>query len=339
MDRASEIYRRRGTSVEINIESGHSPASGITVSDGNWSFVTITSVDSTVTVDGSFTGTLIRGDNCWLPTLDTTIDMQNNGDDGYTAGDNAVGRVANGSGVLNAGDKGLVCRDGFVSAPGTDWSGATNQGVYCTQMGGIRVYGGTADNCGAEGFFVSRGGRMHCHPNASAQNCSSAGFNVRRGFMNAQGGNADGSGSQSAGRAAVHAETFGFLNFESGSASGATDWALFCQDGSRVHAYEADISNAGNRPFYCENNSNLNLRGANVNGGTAANRVLRGAGHVNLLGATFDSYPGDVLELQHGGNIVNATGATVDGSAIAASNIAGISSLNAVEGQGIVFSA
>ena len=118
-----------GGPVTINIESGHEPTAGISLSNGDWSRFTITSTDAEVTVDSGFTGKFLLAENARAPTLDTVIDMDSTGDDGVWIAQQSSIVIESGAGIKNSNGRGLYVGSGSgAKAEGSTWDGCGQSG-------------------------------------------------------------------------------------------------------------------------------------------------------------------------------------------------------------------
>src|SRR5690606_26077139 len=93
--------------VNIVIDSGHQPASGITCANGDFSHIWIQSQSGTVTLPAYFSGSFLSGSNCGMPVLDCLVDMgaaqaSGVGLHGYSAVRASRGYIPAGRGVMNA---------------------------------------------------------------------------------------------------------------------------------------------------------------------------------------------------------------------------------------------
>jgi hypothetical protein len=158
--------------VTLRIESGHSPASGISVANGDFGFFTVTAADPTVTVSGSFPNTdgFIFGENARLPKLGALVNMNNRGYVGYYARLNSVGFVLPNCGIFNLGSAGAFGTTApglFVNANSVLYaSGAKSynnpRNVWATR--GSQFEGEQGDFSGATGdiaIYASRNSTLH----------------------------------------------------------------------------------------------------------------------------------------------------------------------------------
>ena len=134
LQEAFDAYRNQpsnGFIVTLNIESGHSPSSGLNVRDGDYGHFRIVSVDNQVTVSGSSPddADFISGTKATLPELHTLINMSGRGRHGASL-DRSVLFVQPNHGIINAGDEALrATRGSFINAFECLFSGAASYGL------------------------------------------------------------------------------------------------------------------------------------------------------------------------------------------------------------------
>jgi hypothetical protein len=184
-----------GQVVAVLMETGFSPASGISVSNGDYSHIQISSVDSEVALDASFPVThFIYGTACRLPTLNCMVNANGKGSYGYAALSNTFGTITAGSGVkntvgrglyLNAGSQvlasgciftgaGSIATDGLsrgawiargstLIAESSNFSDAADTGVYVSRASTVHAMDLTAQNCGKHAVWCHRASRLTAH--------------------------------------------------------------------------------------------------------------------------------------------------------------------------------
>ena len=168
-----------GVQVTLHIESGHQPASGVAVEQGDFSRFVITADDDPVVLPGSFDGSFVSGDHAMLPVLDCSIDMAGNGEHGYAVGTCSVGRVERNRAIRNAGSNAVYVLNGrvdvrdctltgaqlcgirathtsSVAARQADVSGAGDYGVRASYGSTVYLTRGKANDCGAHGIYAIR---------------------------------------------------------------------------------------------------------------------------------------------------------------------------------------
>lgn len=170
-DALDAIVRTNNTvTVTLNIESGHSPATAVLVSDGDFSWFTISSTDATVTLSSSFPASnVIACTNGRAPTLNCLIDANGFGSHGYSIQDKSVGQVNTGCGVMNTPDRGIYVNNGsHVSCDGAIFTGvgsinagSTPRGAWISRGSTMICEGADFSNSAGVGVYVSRASTVH----------------------------------------------------------------------------------------------------------------------------------------------------------------------------------
>lgn len=137
--------------IELRIESGHKPKSGIDIDNeeyGNYGHFIITADDEEVEVADDFSGPVIRAYGAVAPRLGCLIDARHRGGDGYSLEFNAQGYVARDCGVIYAGGRGLYAGDNSrVFARSCIFDHAWNRGLWITRASVASVEGGSFCYC------------------------------------------------------------------------------------------------------------------------------------------------------------------------------------------------
>jgi len=164
IDALSKFRATQGKTFTLNIESGHAPASGFTVENGDYSHIVITSTDAVVTLGAGWVAgdPVARGVNARMPQWGVLIDC-NAEDCGIGAVRvelNSDLKVLDGCGARNngaaAGANLYVYRNSKVSGDQTDWAGATDRNVWVTHRSDAYLERGDFSGAGAANVFVSR---------------------------------------------------------------------------------------------------------------------------------------------------------------------------------------
>jgi hypothetical protein len=176
------------TQIDVVIQTGHQPASGVSVSNGDYSQWKISSIDAEVTLASSFTGVnFIYGSNAIMPTLNCLVNANTKCDNGYYADKGSSGVVSANCGVKYVNQTGLYADNGSKVAArssiftyASQGAGATasgilawgsqidaqesdvsNSGYYGAQAaaaGTLNFRQGIADNCVRHGVRATNGG-------------------------------------------------------------------------------------------------------------------------------------------------------------------------------------
>lgn len=233
--------------ISLKIQSGHSPASGVALVNGDWSNFIIQSEDPTVTLSASFSNSVIfvAGDNAKMPTLDCLVDANGRASRGYSAANGSHGAITAGNGMRNVYGTALFAIGGsIIHAKDTIWTGAATNGntgsamtswasiIYAdgADMSGSNFYGGqaahggilnadgaNADGAVRSGFRANDAGILSID-GARARNCGVNAVRVYSGSI-ASGTNFDGAGSSDIGMEVVGS----YANFPLADCSGATN--------------------------------------------------------------------------------------------------------------------
>ena len=176
-----------GVMVELRIESGHQPASGLLVQDGDFSKFIITSVDPIVTLSPSFVGVdtidgptanssngIITGVRARMPVLSCIIDANGKAKNGYFAFMASTGWLARPpsasgeapalppiAGVINCTYFNIRAREGStIYAENTVGYGAGLNGYYANRASTIHCEFSDAHGCGQSAFIANRASRV-----------------------------------------------------------------------------------------------------------------------------------------------------------------------------------
>lgn len=176
-----------GVVVELRIEAGHQPSSGLLVQDGDFSKFIITSEDPVVTLSPSFVGVdtldgptanssngIITGVRARMPVLSCIIDANGKAKNGYFAFMASTGWLnrppsASGeapalppiAGVINCTYFNIRAREGStIYAENTVGYGAGLNGYYANRASTIHCEFSDAHGCGQSAFIANRASRV-----------------------------------------------------------------------------------------------------------------------------------------------------------------------------------
>ncbi len=285
---------RVGQSVRIilRIESGHRPASGVVVKDGNYSHFYIEAADRPVIVASDFSGDFVRGENAVMPTLACLVDMDDKGGDGYSARRNSRGQVLRGCGVINAGSRGLYANEtSFVGANRSNFSGANNRTLWVTR--GSTVH--------AQGADLSNGIKGESGP-ASAVSAR------RASVIDAQGADISNANAN-----AVSCDRASRMNLQDATITGAAGVAILAVRGSIVAAGRADLSGASGNAIRVFASGTVSAEHAVIDGAGSMGVFASDGGNVSANNAEITNSGSDGVR-STGGAVVAVVGATVTGS-------------------------
>lgn len=177
-----------GAALSINIEAGHQPESGISVSNGDYSFIRITSDDAEVTVSTSwFGGGFLVCENAVAPTLATIINLNHLAtSSGYYLNNSSRGFIAPGSGMRNGANRGAHISNGStLAADGCVFTGFDQAGIHASRASTVQcadadLSGNSQDPANTFGaLYASRNSRIH-GPNIDLTNSGGDGVRVQR---------------------------------------------------------------------------------------------------------------------------------------------------------------
>lgn len=178
-----------GVTVELMIESGHQPSSGVSVTGGNYSGFKISSVDAEVTLSPTFDQAedFVAVTHGEAPILNCLINANGRARYGVNCqlGSNAY--ITPGSGVKNCNQRGLYANyHSSVIADGTIWTGtgsvaATGLVRAAWIARGSTLIAENADfsNSTGMGIYVSRASTVHAM-DVKVQNCDDLAIWVHR---------------------------------------------------------------------------------------------------------------------------------------------------------------
>lgn len=249
MQSAIDFYHNKvkfadGFELQVNIEAGHQPATGISVSNGDYSYIRITSDDPEVTVATGFgqSDSFIYGDNASMPRLDCVV----NGNAGqlgigYRCENGSTGYISAGNGAKACWQDGLAVRYGSTCyAQDTVWTGnalngTTSSGII-SWASVVHAEGADVSDSGYYGCQAAHGGTLNFQ-NGTANNTGRYGIRASDGAtVNADGATANGNTVNG-----VRAFNGCTVNFRSGTATGNGSENLSVS-GSFVEAAEAVLT-------------------------------------------------------------------------------------------------
>jgi hypothetical protein len=351
--------------VNLNIESGHQPASGISVTNGNYSGFRVTSTDAEVTLSASFgtSGIFINAVNAQAPILACLIDANSQLGTGYRVENNSTGYIESGCGIKNVWGSGLLAfKACTVYAEGTIWTGcaingATGAGIttwasitYAAgadtsdsgYYGAQAAHGGTlnfqlgkADRAVRYGIRATDGAYIAADA-CEANDCGEAGnpqgtglgiyaFNGCR--ISARDAKADGCLSHG-----VLASGASIIHVRGGSFTNCGQYGMQAVNGSSIDAVETDVSGAGIFGYYAVNASLLSCSNSTAdNCGTGANDgavYADSASNINAVGLQATNCSGIAIRSETG-SVVEVSGSTITGAGNRAAYAAASSTINA----------
>lgn len=220
------IEASQGVTIDLLIESGHQPSVGISVSNGDYSCFTISSVDAEVFVSATINTAFLYANNANAPRLNCLINAQGNVFQGCSYSDNSTGFINSGCGVKNVQERGLYASNSRVSASGCNFSGAGQANgeygrcLWATRCSSVSCENANFTNCAGitVSVYISRASTVHA-----------AGMTVS--IVN--------------GSYAVWAHRSSRLNAQNCIVSGGTSYSLFITRSSTASINEATINAVG----------------------------------------------------------------------------------------------
>jgi hypothetical protein len=269
--------------ITLNIAANHQPASGITVSNGDYSQFQITSTDAEVTLSSSFgtSANFIYGENAKLPRLACLIDANSKANYGYAARNASVGYVEANCGVKNTWGDGCRAYGGStIYAFDTIWTGCAKNN---TTSSGIVSWGSTVFASGADvsnsmyyGAQAAHGGILVID-NGTANNCFR--YNLRAtdaGFMSADGVTSNYAGCAPgtnlpypdalAAGYGIYAFNGSWIAARDASATNAKHSGVLASNGCTIHARGATLTDCGENGVYASPTSTVDATETDVSG-------------------------------------------------------------------------
>ena len=305
VDDLSDKYgSANSTIIDINIEAGHALTKGLRCANGQYNNFRITSDDAVVYLAAGFspavpqaddalntsgyTGTMMfLGFNATMPELRCLIDMEKFVADGMNLGSRSSAFISAGSGVKNAGERGLVCWSNCnVAGRGSLWSGANDEGVRVQGACTADLRSAIINDCmlnpivGNAALYISRSSVVEFR-GGSATGSGSDGILVRRSLLTAGDANLSTSNQNTfesgfEGKACLVAQSLATVDCTGATLSGGVR-GLWASDGATVSAGGATATGNGIVDIYIAS-------GATVIGDPT---TTNGSGGTDLSDVTF----------------------------------------------------
>jgi hypothetical protein len=346
MQEALDFYSRyrakQGVRIVINIESGHQPATGLLVQNGDFSHFWIESTDAVVTLHSTFDGVdtpdgasdntsngFITGINAKMPVLATIIDADGRAKNGYMAyaksegwinrpphaGGDSMPSDAPTAGIKNCTSFNIRSREGStVYAENVVATGAGTNGVYANRGSTIHAMWTDASDAGQFGFCANRFSTIVADL-AIADDCEVGFFALVGGHINAIDAHATACGI------GFYASQTATINCQSAIADGAIDLGDADQRGSGfvslrgsvINALGASAENCAAYGFYAEDCAEIVATNASADGALGgAGFFARGSSKISAQAASAVGTTGNGFEAANGSTI-NARLATATG--------------------------
>lgn len=329
--------------LTLNIESGHQLTSGISVLNGDYSRVEITSDDAEVQLNPAFPRVdIISGVNSKMPTLGCLIDANGLGDHGYRADECSIGTIRAGCGIrrcyrtacraysgstiyansaifteaaqIGSNESGILVWGARVFAEYADVSGSLYYGAQAAAAGELSFRGGIANNTGRYGVRATNRGSVDARRVTANNNARYGIYAYMSSMINAMGAVANGNAEGNI--VAIAASTISFsydTALEPQSCDGGGSVAqLYASRASTIDAQGCTLTNGTNDAVYAENGSTINVSVSNISG--YARHGCRARGSTIIA---------DVLNINGSGStgqILRSEASTVTSRAIVATN-------------------
>ena len=306
------IFPAQGVIVDLLIESGHQPASGISVSNGDYGYFRVSSVDAEVTLSPLFNNAtdFLFSLSAVAPVMNCLV--------------NAAARCRNGcyyyggSGTVNAGcgvryvlQQGLYVEGANVTARGSNFDYASQEyltdvnakysGILCW-AGVLDAQAATCNNSAYYGAQAAAGGSTNFR-GGKAQNCKSYGVRAtNRGNFNARSANVSGSGVTN-NDPAIRVFDGSSMNAQSIVATGCFNGA-WAEHDSYINLNSATIV-ASDTAIVCID-GHISAKGSVCTGSGKAVRALDG-GEVVISGMVADNLTESAIECTNGGSVKGST--------------------------------
>lgn len=299
--------------ITLNIESGHSLTSGVSISGRDCSQFRITSTDSEVPLAVGFAANVINGvDGAKLPRLSCLINANNQvANNGIRLQNNCSMVIDAGCGVKNAWGNGLLALYACnVSATGAVFSGCARVG---TTGSGITswasVVSADSADCSNSGYYGAQAahGGILAFRNGNADNAYRHGIRATdAAIVDADGATANGCSADLSGNC-VRAFEAGQVSFVGGTANNALATALGAYGaGSVINAYGVSATNAASSVAVADRNGVINLSTATVS--STAQKYINVSGGL-IVADDYRNYGFYTPVLTYGTNISAATAA------------------------------
>lgn len=317
------------TLIELRFEAGHNPATGLTVSNGDFSKFLITSVDAVLTVDATWSATssFVKATNASAPVLGCLVDMLTLGDHGYNLEFNSRGYVLENCGVDNAGGLGVLGTGAGLFLNGASQCSARNsifrgakRNVWISHSSQCYADFGDYSGCvGDAAVYIARSSIAGVSY-SDMTNSAGAGLRVRRSYVTALAADASGAAADgilaqegstvitndqtvdpfncdNCGQNGVSADA-SFVDFRGGTAQGAIN-GIRATGGAKVVADGATLSSVGNPSARGINadSSIVIAQGAVMNDTTSTGVIGVTGSTIDLTGAFINNSAGRGVDI------------------------------------------
>lgn len=144
---------KQGVTITLNIETGHTLTSGLTLANGDYSHFLITSVDAEVPT-GFVTTQLFVMENCAAPVFDVMVDGNSQIEECYRF-TGCRAKINPATGAKNFTGRALYANNTMIQAGSTVWE--NNQEIFITNGSGFSFGSATITGHTLSGITVSEG--------------------------------------------------------------------------------------------------------------------------------------------------------------------------------------
>lgn len=350
------------TIIDIKMETGFVPASGISCENGSFSHIRISSVDAEVVVNASFTGRFIECTNGNAPTLNAFIDGNNALDRVYSLF-HSTGEITTGNGSRNVTGRAWYANASQLGISGTKWydfggqlyatagsavqfgngiiDGATivtNGSLVASRGGAIEAQGLTMTNCSAGMECKRAGSSINCHEGTF----DNIGIFVARSSRGAT-ISMDGATITNVIDAGLEAISGSIISFGEGASitakAGNTVAGLKASGGGTITAIGSTIADFGLDNLVATQASMVSANGATVSGAGRHNVFSEDGSTIDITAGSATTSGTNDLRIS-GGSFITAVGCTTTTSpgtpAIADTNVAGFNAI--LSNRGVIWS-
>ena len=296
----NKVFFADGFELVVNIESGHQPAIGVSVANGDYSYISITSTDAEVSLSNTFTGDFLKCTNGNAPILNCLIDAGGFCENGYYL-ESSKGQVNLACGVKNAGFHGLYANSSSnCVAGGSIFTGASQSSPAYS---GILAWGSVVDAFGADvsnslyyGAQSAAGGSLYFR-SGIANNCARHAVRATNLSLTV----ARDAVAQNAGVSGVRAFDSGIVHAEGIDVSGS-NVGFWAENKSEINAQNATCDNTTGLAIYAEGLSKVDASG--FSGANCTSGISCISSVVDITSSVFSTTGDTLVTVRNGGKVI-----------------------------------
>jgi 3D (Asp-Asp-Asp) domain-containing protein len=309
--------------IDVVIQTGHQPVSGVSVENGDYSQWQISSVDAEVTLASTFPATdVIKGVNARMPRLNCLINANGEGVNGYFADQGSIGYVSADCGIKYAAQQacyanaastiyapntiwtyasqsantysGILAWGSIIYAEGADVSYSAYYGAQAAAGGTLSFRDGIASNTGRYGVRATNQGKIDARRVVASNNALFGIYAYRASHINAMGAQCD--NNTEAGVVAVDASFISFMNDDAsgafgpscdGGATAGVAAQVYAGNGAIVACSTAELTNSGGVAIKAETGGKIVANQCDISG-AAVRAVEANSGEIDISVATIN---------------------------------------------------